>query len=111
MVTEYVASSRSKPLTERELRCKGVFKMFKNAMEIQNEVMNYSTTLNMETLRDHSNKTHTYMLCDMELKKMDNYSLSSVNETERHNREEEMRPLRQEIRNLQELNGLHLRMK
>ena len=54
---------------------------------------------------------HTHMLYDMEMKKMDNYLSSSVNEVERHHREEEMRPIRQEIITLQEHNGYHSRMK
>ena len=85
--------------------------MFKSVMEIENEVTNYGSTLNMETLREHSNRMHIYMLCDMEMKKMDNYLSSSVNEVERHHREEEMRPIRHEIITLQDHNGYHSRMK
>ena len=85
--------------------------MSKIVMEIENEVTNYGSTLNMETVREHSNRMYTYMLYDMEMKKMDNYLSSSVNEVERHNREVEMRPIRQEIITLQEHNGYYSRMK
>ena len=85
--------------------------MFKSVMEIENEVNNYDKNINMETLREHSNRMHIYMLCDMEMKKMDNYSLASENAVEKHTREEYIRPLRLEIRNLQDKNGLNHRMK
>jgi len=85
--------------------------MFKSVMEIENEVNNYGKNINLETLREHSNRMHIYMLCDLEIKKMDNYSLSSKNAVERHTREEYMRPLRQEITNLQDKNGLNYTMK
>lgn len=98
---------------------KGVSNIFKSVTEIENEANNYDYEehlkqasaiykhLDIEALRESCIRMKIYILCDIEIKKIDDYWLSKVNIEEKYIKEEEIKSLRIEIKKFQEQKGLH----
>jgi len=98
---------------------KGVSNIFKSVVEIENEANNYDYEehlrqtskiykhLDIEALRESCIRMKIYILCDIEIKKIDDYLLSKINVEKQYTKDEEIKSLRLEIKKFQEEKGLH----